>query len=246
MKLYVGARDYRPEGYLTVDIDPRQNPDIVANITDMSNIESCSCSEIVASHVLEHLEWPDSFGAIAEFSRVLEPGGKLKIAIPDADLLISMIKEGDNPFFAAGLLFGVGGRDNKFEQHRFTFNATMMNQILGVLGFSVRNWWNSPMPDASNGWCYTASGSRVAISLNLESEKTSDPVVAPRQLYEALLANPLSDFYENVAKLMSTEPPREIPAAMVDARLYQLIHFKLIEAQQRIKHLESKLWAGKR
>lgn len=249
MKLYVGSRNYRPTGYLTVDIDPRQNPDIVADITNMLGVESDSCQEIVASHVLEHLEWPDSFAAIAEFARILCPGGMLKVAVPDADLLIGMLREGDNPFYATGLLFGVGGRDNKFEQHRFAFNATMLNQIFGVLGFTPRSWWNSPMSDASNGWCATAAGGRVAISLNLQAEKTSSPIVPARALYEALVANPLSDFYEVVAGFVASNPPPVPRDGPVDPKLYQLIHFKLIEAQQRVKHLEGQLaklnWGGK-
>ena len=29
MKLYLGSREYKPEGFLTVDIDARHEPDIV-------------------------------------------------------------------------------------------------------------------------------------------------------------------------------------------------------------------------
>lgn len=246
MKLYVGARDYKPAGYLTVDIDPQQNPDVVANIVSMPGIADAACGEIVASHVLEHLEWPDSFAAMAEFSRTLKLGGSLKVAIPDIDLLTAMMKEGDNPFQAAGLLFGVGGRTNSFEQHRFGFNANMMSQILHVLGFEVKAWWNSPMPDASNGWCFTAAGNKVAISLNLHAEKVSAPLLDANRLYQILLENPLSDFYSCAAELMSAGHGSAPEAVSVDTRLYQLIHFQLIEARQRIKYLESELVTKKR
>lgn len=78
MKLYVGSRNYKPEGYLTVDIDPSMKPDIVADITKMSSVADNSCSEVVAGHVLEHIDWPDSFLAFSEFSRILRPGGGIE------------------------------------------------------------------------------------------------------------------------------------------------------------------------
>ena len=35
MKLYLGSRDYCPEGFITVDIDPKNSPDIVADVVDL-------------------------------------------------------------------------------------------------------------------------------------------------------------------------------------------------------------------
>jgi predicted SAM-dependent methyltransferase len=61
MKLYLGGRDYRPDGYLTVDIDPRHDPDIVADVTNLATIGAGSVDEICASHILEHLPWPTAY-----------------------------------------------------------------------------------------------------------------------------------------------------------------------------------------
>jgi hypothetical protein len=75
----LGSRDYKLTGYKTVDVDSAYQPDIVAGICDLSPIEDASCSEIIAGHVLEHIDWSDSFRAMSEFVRVLDRGGVLKL-----------------------------------------------------------------------------------------------------------------------------------------------------------------------
>ncbi len=233
MRLYLGSRDYKPEGYLTVDIDPAMNPDIVADITKMDVIGDSTADEVVAGHVLEHIEWPDSFLAMAEFSRVLRIGGKVKIAVPDMGALMRMIFTGDSLFHVMGLVYGVGGRANTFEAHRYGFTSGMLTDILQTLGFQNFNWWNSDVPDASNGWIPRYDNKHIGVSLNIEAEKVRNSSVDAKAVHEALVREPLSDFLSVVGdREMSlsenTAPPQ----------LYQNIHFKLIEARQRIKYLE--------
>ena len=38
-KLYLGSRDYRPSGFLTVDIDPAMKPDIIADLRDLADVD---------------------------------------------------------------------------------------------------------------------------------------------------------------------------------------------------------------
>lgn len=117
MKLYLGSRDYKPEGFLTVDIDDRHKPDIVADVTDMSNVQSNSVDEVCASHILEHLPWPLSYKALGEWARILRPGGLLRVAVPDMAALAAMIAEGHNVWTATALIYGVGRLENSLEAH---------------------------------------------------------------------------------------------------------------------------------
>ncbi len=135
MRLYLGSRDYRPEGFLTVDIDPACDPDIVADVTDLHGIASGSVDEICASHVLEHIPWPLSFRALAEWARVLRIGGRLRVAVPDLALLSRLIAEGRNVWCAAGLLFGVGRLENQLEAHQYGYTRDMLLAMLRALGF---------------------------------------------------------------------------------------------------------------
>lgn len=242
MKLYVGSRNYRPEGYVTVDIDPVNRPDILADVTNMISVANESCDEVTAGHVLEHLEWPDSFIALAEFARVLKPGGVVKIAVPDMSSLIRMLLSGESAFHVMGLIYGLGGRTNTFERHRYGFTPGMLTDILETLGFCDFNWWNSSLPDASNGWMPRGLDERIGISLNMQAVKKSAPIVDVKALHQELVRSPLEDFLTVCARLcVGGAPSRKSHDQIVSAKLLQLLHFQLIDAQQRIRFLEDRL-----
>lgn len=66
-----------------LDIDEGCNPDIVASITDMGDIGQFD--HVYTSHTLEHLYAHDVPKALAEFIRVLKPGGSAIIFVPDLE-----------------------------------------------------------------------------------------------------------------------------------------------------------------
>ena len=236
MKIYLGSKNIKPVGFKTLDISPECNPDIVADITDMPQVPDESCSELIASHVLEHLCWPKSFKALAEMARVLKVGGVLKIAVPDLRVLLRMMESHGMPFFAAGMIFGQDGENFK-DQHHFGFTAEMLLQILKALGFSDFDWWNSTLPEGANGW-RAVGQEKVAISLNIQAIKKEKPYCNPDRIYELLKNNPLEEF----ERILSLEAPAAISDAQIsEPMLYQRIHFKLIDATQRIAFLEKML-----
>lgn len=68
---------------LRLDIDPRTRPDIVGNMTAIGAIEPVDA--VYCSHSLEHLYPHEVPIALAEFRRVLKPGGALVILVPDLE-----------------------------------------------------------------------------------------------------------------------------------------------------------------
>jgi len=58
-----------------------KHPDIVSNGESFPTIESNSLDFVIANHVLEHVT--DTIGSMAEWHRILKPGGILLIAVPD-------------------------------------------------------------------------------------------------------------------------------------------------------------------
>lgn len=240
MKLYVGARDIRLPGYKTVDIDPKQNPDFVADMLDMHVIPDASCDEVMATAVLEHVDWPNGFKALAEMTRILKPGGVLKICVPDMGALSRMILNGGSDFHVLALIYGVGGIDNPFEAHRYGYTSGMLLDILQVLGYGKFDWFNNAgIGDATGGWTPRIPTSRLCENMNVAATKILPPLVDPKKLYDALRSDPMGDFSPIAAKLMGVEKPVNGTESL-PAMLYQQIHFQLVEAREHIHYTENK------
>lgn len=159
--LHVGCGHYNPETLhdtfrgpnwreLRLDINPAVNPDIVASMTDMSQVATESVDAIWSSHNLEHLYPHEVPLALREFYRVLKPGGTALIALPDlkrvaeavaADRLEDVLYNspagpispidiiyGYRPFLAAG---------NLFMAHKTGFTAKTIGQYLLQAGFAT-------------------------------------------------------------------------------------------------------------
>jgi predicted SAM-dependent methyltransferase len=241
MKLYLGSREYKPDGFLTVDINSCHDVDIVADVMDLNMIGSDAVEEICASHILEHLAWPLAYKALAEWARVLRPGGRLRVAVPDLAALGAMLAEGQNVWTATALLYGVGRLENQLEAHQYGYTRLMLTSILRSLGFSNFDWWKQDMPDASNGWMHDDESGRIAISLNLAADKTGVPLVPPVQLLDALMANRMRPFDLVLTECLIGQT-NEIPVAVErDPLLTQRLHMSLIEARMRIQYLEGAL-----
>lgn len=78
---------------IRLDIEPRVQPDIVASITDMHPVATDSMDAVWSSHNLEHLEAFQVPIALGEFLRVLKPGGKLLITLPDLQTIAKLVAE---------------------------------------------------------------------------------------------------------------------------------------------------------
>lgn len=79
------TQKWEVEGYQVVrlDIDPRNSPDICANMTDLGEVGSFDV--VYCCHALEHLYPHEVHKALAEFYRVLVPYGSAVIMVPDLE-----------------------------------------------------------------------------------------------------------------------------------------------------------------
>ena len=68
---------------LRVDADPTVEPDIVADLTDLSPLPDGSADAVWASHCIEHLYAHQVPVALAEFRRVLRKDGFVCVIVPD-------------------------------------------------------------------------------------------------------------------------------------------------------------------
>jgi SAM-dependent methyltransferase len=81
LRLNLGCGFKRFEGF--VNVDGFGNPDVKWDLNKMPwPWSDNSVDEIAMHHVLEHLQ--DWWGALRECARILQPGGRLEIRVPDA------------------------------------------------------------------------------------------------------------------------------------------------------------------
>jgi ubiquinone/menaquinone biosynthesis C-methylase UbiE len=134
-----------------LDIDPAVNPDVVGSITDIPLLSGV-VDAIYSSHNIEHLAEHEVPKAFSEFYRVLKPGGKIIIEVPDVQSVAESIpKIGLNgvlyespagPISPADVLYGLrsavaGG--NEFYAHKMAFTRDTLESSLKKAQFKKVN-----------------------------------------------------------------------------------------------------------
>lgn len=134
---------------LRVDANPGAAPDLLADVTDLSAIESGSADAVWMSHCLEHLYLYQVGKAVAEIYRILADDGFLCLMVPDLQSLAEYIS-GDRlhevvyqspagPVTAHDIIFGYGpylARGQTGMAHRCGFTPTLLASKLREVPFA--------------------------------------------------------------------------------------------------------------
>lgn len=134
---------------IRLDIDPDVAPDVVASLTDMP-IADGSVAAVYSSHNVEHLHAHEVPRALAEFHRVLRPGGFCLIVAPDFGQAAEWIAQGGaeavayeapcGPVTPMDIVFGHRGMTagNPFMAHRTGFTLASLEAAMRAAGFEIR------------------------------------------------------------------------------------------------------------
>ena len=122
-----------------MDIDPGCNPDIVGSITDIGDIGEFDV--VYSCHCLEHVHGHEVARVLAEFHRVLRPGGAVLIFVPD----LENVHPTDEVLFNApvGPITGMDlfyGKQDMIERmphmaHKTGFTANSLKASMDAAGF---------------------------------------------------------------------------------------------------------------
>jgi predicted SAM-dependent methyltransferase len=156
IKLNIGAGSTVIEGYTAIDRKlgseayPLPYPD-------------GSVDEIRASHILEHFTFGEAQEAMAEWSRVLKPGGRIRVSVPDVDKVLASDNKAERLFWL------MGGQMHENDIHKSAYDKARLSGIMRQNGISGINEWVSHNTDCA----------AMPISLNLEGHKAAEK--EPRQ-----------------------------------------------------------------
>lgn len=178
-KLHLGCGPKHIPGFFHVDILDYPHIDKKALVTDLSFIEDDQVELIYAAHLLEHFGREEFRSVLAEWFRVLAPGGVLRLAVPDfgavAKLYVAGEIEGGLQTFI-GLV--MGGQRDEYDFHKVIFDEAFLSQALKQTGFKeVRTWdWrateHSSLDDYSQAYLpHMDKENGTLVSLNLEAVK---------------------------------------------------------------------------
>ena len=170
IRLNIGGSEKR-EGWVILDALPGPIVDYVGNCNDLSFLGDESCSEVYASHVLEHLGYNGEIQKTLQgIHRVLKQGGRLRASVPDLETLCGLFL---NPSLEFAVRYHVmrmmfGGRLSDFDVHYVGLNFEFFGFFLHEAGFrDIRRVQAFGLFDDSSNLQFGG----VPISLNVEAWK---------------------------------------------------------------------------
>lgn len=153
MKLNLGAGEKQIDGYTNFDIKNGQS------IYPL-DLPDGHCDELRASHVLEHFKDSELSSVLAEWVRVLKPGGWLKIAVPDFDWIVQEYTNGNKDGLPLAS-FLLGGQQDDYDYHKAIFSCDRLDYMLRQAGLQRIERWESEINDCAS----------YPLSLNLMGRK---------------------------------------------------------------------------
>ncbi len=139
IKLHIGGKEPHPD-WKILDVEARPEVDFVCDAANLEQFADNSIAAIYASHVLEHFYYQlndELVKTLTEWYRVLQPGGKLYISVPDLRTLCWLYLHPNllplDRHHIMRIMFG--GQTNQFDVHKVGFDVDILAMYLSEVGF---------------------------------------------------------------------------------------------------------------
>ena len=136
IRLNLGCGKITSPDYINVDCRKMPEINVVTNITHNNTFKSGSSDLIYASHILEHLSFKDALKVLKEWHRILKPGGKLIIGVPDIVKLFTILDDLDEDGLNNWAESIWGGQDYAENIHLHGYSFEFLKEILSKAGFA--------------------------------------------------------------------------------------------------------------
>lgn len=143
VKVHLGCGKREMPGYVHIDLADFPHIDHRHDVATLPMLADDSVSLIYASHVLEYFDRIDVLDVLAEWRRVLAPGGTLRLAVPDFAALAEVYRRTGDLDLVIGPIFGrwqIPGTD-VVVFHKTVYDFDALARVLTHVGFTdVRRW----------------------------------------------------------------------------------------------------------
>lgn len=174
--LEIGSGNERLKGFETLNIVGGRNVDYVFDAAKPLPFENETFDLIYASHILEHIVWYHTETALAEWVRILKPGGTLEVWVPDGLKICQTLinaelndvndtaKDGwykfnprkDPCIWANGRIFTYGdgtGNPKHPNWHKAIFTPRYLKELFEIVGLrNIREIDNAEVRGYDHGW----------------------------------------------------------------------------------------------
>ena len=134
MRIHVGCGQVYKKGYVNIDIFDTTVADRIMSAYHLEFPDD-SASQVECMHTIEHLGATKSIYALAEFFRVLKPGGVLLLETPDIEAAIAnFLKNGEAQ--RKLLMNWIYGLYSPGMGHRYCFPKELLSRMLKEAGFT--------------------------------------------------------------------------------------------------------------
>jgi len=177
MKLHIGCGKKFIPGFIHVDLQNFDHIDYKVTADKLEFANDNSVKLIYASHVLEHYGRNEYMRVLSEWYRVLHPGGKLRLSVPDFEAVVNYYKLDPDLSKVLGLLIG-GQKKDQYDFHKMIFDRKLLTDSLYRVGFKdvfLYDWRETDhanIDDYSQAYLpHMDKDSGMLMSLNLEAIK---------------------------------------------------------------------------
>lgn len=148
VRLNIGCGEWIQDGWTNVDQAPFDGVDLVATVPPIPYADG-SVDEIAAIHFLEHLDHPTGAEFLKECFRVLRPGGRLGVVVPDTWIIMrEYVKRSQiGVEWPYGVVRAVADLDEvaglflystlQDSPHKWSYDERTLSRALELAGFEV-------------------------------------------------------------------------------------------------------------
>lgn len=136
INLHIGGQQSK-EGWRILDIQAGANVDFIGDIRHLEMLNDETCAQVYCSHVLEHVPQKEILETLQGLHRILQPGGKLYLSVPDMDVLCHLFihprLDTEQRYQVMRVMFG--GQTDDFDFHNIGLNVDLLAMYLKSAGF---------------------------------------------------------------------------------------------------------------
>jgi len=137
MKLDLGSGHVRMEGWLRVDLDPDADADYQIPIQELEkHFKPNTVEEIRAYHVLEHISPKEVFPTMRGWWKILKPGGKITVEVPDCEEVMLAYARGQVSWAEVKrVILGADQDATEWMVHKNLFHKGSLRRFFMITGF---------------------------------------------------------------------------------------------------------------